>query len=203
MLDLHKILAKVENKDDLIKQIEAEMGKDFVARTDFNAKNEELKTVNAQLKERDKQLEALSTAEGDKAELQRQIKDLKDANKAAADAHATAVKNLRLEAEMDKLVTDFMPDTRDFIKSLIKKDATNVNDQEGTILGLKEQMDAIRESRKSLLMTEAPEAKPAFTKGATPSAPQTMTREQILAIPNTIDRQRAIASNLSLFEGGN
>ena len=203
MLDLHKILAKVENKDDLIKQIEAEMGKDFVARTDFNSKNEELKTVNAQLKERDKQLEALSTAEGDKAELQRQIKDLKDANKAAADAHATAVKNLRLEAEMDKLVTDFMPDTRDFIKSLIKKDAIIVNDQEGTILGLKEQMDAIRESRKSLLMTEAPEAKPAFTKGATSSAHQTMTREQILAIPNTIDRQRAIASNLSLFEGGN
>lgn len=204
MLDLNKILAKVDNKDDLIRQIEADLGKDYVPRSEFNSKNEELKAANTVLKERDAQLENLSALEGDKASLQAQIKALKDANKAAAEDHAKAVKNLRLESEMEKALSGvFMPDATGYIKSLIKKDAIIVNDEEGTILGLKEQVEAIMESHKSLLMQETPEAKPAFTKGATTSAPPTMTKDQILAITNTIDRQRAIAANLSLFEGGN
>lgn len=204
MLNLNKILEKVDGKDEIIKQIEAELGKEYVPRSEFNSKNEELKTANSTIKERDKQLEDLSTAEGDKAAMQRQLKELKEANKKAAAEYEEKVKNLRLDAEIDKAIGgQFMPDALDFIKTLIKKDSIIINEEDGTILGLKEQVEAIRESKKSLLaQSEAPEG-PQFSRGSSTSTPPTMTKDQILAIPNTLDRQRAIAENINLFEGGN
>ena len=53
-MDLTKILGGLENGAELIKQIEAEVGREYVPRTEFNAKN-------AELKDRDKQLGELKT----------------------------------------------------------------------------------------------------------------------------------------------
>ena len=60
MLDLKKILGNVENSDDLIRQIESEIGKEYVPRSEFNAKNQELK-------DRDKQLGELKASHDDLA----------------------------------------------------------------------------------------------------------------------------------------
>lgn len=48
-MDLSKILGHIENSTELIKQIESEVGRDFVPRTDFNAKNNELKNIEKQV----------------------------------------------------------------------------------------------------------------------------------------------------------
>lgn len=53
-MDLTKILGGLDNGAELIKQIETEVGREFVPRADFNAKN-------AELKDRDKQLGELKT----------------------------------------------------------------------------------------------------------------------------------------------
>ena len=53
-MDLQKILGGLENGAELIKQIEAEVGREYVPRTEFNAKN-------AEVKDRDKQLGELKT----------------------------------------------------------------------------------------------------------------------------------------------
>ena len=53
-MDLTKILGGLENGAELIKQIEAEVGREYVPRTEFNAKN-------AEVKDRDKQLGELKT----------------------------------------------------------------------------------------------------------------------------------------------
>lgn len=50
-MDLSKILVNVENNAELIKQIEAEIGKEYVPRTEFNTKNEALKAAEKQLGE--------------------------------------------------------------------------------------------------------------------------------------------------------
>ena len=72
-MDLKKILASVENHEDLIKQIESEIGKEFVPRAEFNTKNQELK-------ERDKQLGELQsshdTIANEKAEYDKNLADL-------------------------------------------------------------------------------------------------------------------------------
>ena len=57
-MDLKTLLANVENKDDLIRQIESEIGKEYVPRAEFNNKNQELK-------DRDKQLGDLKNSHDD------------------------------------------------------------------------------------------------------------------------------------------
>ena len=63
-MDLAKILGTIENADALIKQIESEVGKEFVPRADFNAKNTELKTLQGQIGEMNTTLEALTKEKG-------------------------------------------------------------------------------------------------------------------------------------------
>lgn len=48
-MDLAKILSGVENSEELIKKIQAEIGADYVPRTEFNKKNDELKAAETRL----------------------------------------------------------------------------------------------------------------------------------------------------------
>ena len=59
-MDLNKILGHLENSAELIKQVESEVGRDFVPRTDFNAKNTELKSLEKQVGELNSNLTSLS-----------------------------------------------------------------------------------------------------------------------------------------------
>ena len=59
-MDLSKILGHLENSAELIKQIELEVGRDFVPRADFNAKNTELKNLEKQVGELNSNLTSLS-----------------------------------------------------------------------------------------------------------------------------------------------
>lgn len=72
-MDLNKILEGLENKEELIKAINAEIGKEFVPRTDFNAKNEELKKATKELSEKNTALEGFNTS---KTEFEKQISEL-------------------------------------------------------------------------------------------------------------------------------
>ena len=59
-MDLSKILGHLENSTELIKQIESEVGRDFVPRTDFNVKNTELKNLEKQVGDLNLNLTSLS-----------------------------------------------------------------------------------------------------------------------------------------------
>jgi len=68
-MDLAKILSGVENSEELIKKIQAEIGADYVPRTEFNKKNDELKAAETRLTG----LETANTAlEGKKTEWETQ-----------------------------------------------------------------------------------------------------------------------------------
>jgi hypothetical protein len=73
--------------EDIGKKVSAEIGKGFVARADFNALNEEKKTLAGQLAERDTQLEALKKVDADS--LQAEITRLFERRRGHAD-HAPA-----------------------------------------------------------------------------------------------------------------
>lgn len=72
-MDLKKILASVENHEDLIKQIESEIGKEFVPRSEFNTKNQELKDRDKQLGDLQSSYDAFATKE---SEYEKKIQDL-------------------------------------------------------------------------------------------------------------------------------
>ena len=88
------------------------IGKDFVARADFNAKNtrvKELETQVSQLEEaakgHAKQLEELKTAAGSNEELTRKIGELEQQNKADKAAYEKELATIRLTAAVDAELT--------------------------------------------------------------------------------------------------
>lgn len=76
-MDLKKILGNVENHEELIRQIEAEVGKEFVPRKEFNEKNTALKNLQQELDTTKAGLETLTnekaTQENTVAELNAKI----------------------------------------------------------------------------------------------------------------------------------
>lgn len=72
-MDLKKILVDIENSENLIKQIEAELGKDYVPRSEFNDKNNALKEAEKSLAELK---ENLTTTTNEKTALEHSIADL-------------------------------------------------------------------------------------------------------------------------------
>ena len=62
MLEWLKIILGDSYTEEIDKKVSAEIGKGFVSKTDFNAKNEELKTAQGQLLEAKKTIEGLSSA---------------------------------------------------------------------------------------------------------------------------------------------
>lgn len=94
-MDLQKILGNVEGSEELIKQIEAEIGKDFVPRSEFNEKNTALKNLEKQFSEVNANLEE---ANKHTAKFEKQIMDLtgevnshKAASLKARIAHETGI----------------------------------------------------------------------------------------------------------------
>lgn len=63
-MDLSKILGNLENGAELIRQVEAELGKEFVPRTEFNAKNAEVKALEKQLGEINSSMDTLTKEKG-------------------------------------------------------------------------------------------------------------------------------------------
>ena len=88
------------------------IGKDFVARADFNAKNTRVKELEAQVgqleeaaKGHAKQLEELKKSAGDNEELTRKIGELEQQNKADKAAFEKERANIRLTSAVDAELT--------------------------------------------------------------------------------------------------
>lgn len=89
-----------------------EIGKGFVARTDFNAKAAKVTELEAEVtqlrgdvKTRDTQLEELKKSAGDNADLKKQIEDLTAQNKADKAAHDKELATVKLMAAADAELT--------------------------------------------------------------------------------------------------
>ncbi len=89
-----------------------EIGKGFVARTDFNAKAAKVTELEAEVtqlrgdvKTRDAQLEELKKSAGDNADLKKQIEDLTAQNKADKAAHDKELATVKLMAAVDAELT--------------------------------------------------------------------------------------------------
>lgn len=118
---------------------------DFVTKARFNEVNEENKTLKQSVADRDKQLETLKKSAGDNEELQKQIKDLQDANKAEAKKHADEMKELKLTNAIKLAVAGKVHD-EDMAAALFDRSKLVLTD-DGKVAGLDEQLKTIRESK--------------------------------------------------------
>ncbi len=167
MLDwLKKILGDTYTEE-IDKQISEQIGKGFVARADFNAKAEALKSMEGQLAERDNQLEELKKSTGDSAVLKSQIETLQKDNKDAKAAHDKEISDLKFGYALDAALA-----TAKVRDSLAVKAHLNTDDlklsEDGKITGLDAQLEKLKTENDYLFESDNPSP---TIGGTTPGVP--------------------------------
>lgn len=174
-------------ESDAIDKIMAENGKDIEKAKGDAGKAKELEADNASLKndiaERDRQLEELKKSAGDNEQLKNQIEQLTKDNKAAADKHAQEMMELKKGYAIENALITAKAKAVKAVSAYIDTDKVTI-DSKGNIVGIDEQIKALKESdeTKFLFDSGAPQMKGA--KPGEPSDPEGgYTKAQILAMP--------------------
>lgn len=137
-----------------------------------------LKTENAalaaQVTERDTQIEGLKKSAGDNAELQKQIEALQADNKAKDEAHAKELTQLRIDAAVEKALTDGGAKNVKAVKALLDLTDAKLSD-DGTVKGLAEQIQKLQEGEDSkFLFTEKQQTQQQTFSGFQPGTSTTV-----------------------------
>lgn len=143
-----------------------EIGKSFVARTDFNTVNTEKKALADTVKERDKQLETLKASTGDVEALKAQIATLQADNAVAAKTHAEEIKRLKVDTAVELALTAAKAKNVKAVKALLELDKAEL-DEDGTVKGLAEQIQKLAKAPDSGFLFEESKPKQNF-KGFKP-----------------------------------
>jgi hypothetical protein len=125
------------------------------AKTVAGAEVTNLKTENdaltKQVTERDKQIETLKKSVGDNEDLKKQIETLQADNKAQADAHAKEMQQLKVDAAVEKALTDSGALNIKATKALLELTDAKLSD-DGTVKGLAEQIEKLKGDEGSKFM---------------------------------------------------
>ena len=190
--------------DDAIKQFNAELGKKFVAKADFNAKVEEVKTLKGEKKTLEDEVTRLNENANGNEDVKKELEALKA--KIDADAkQAEADRISREKAESDERLFNEAVGEKKFSHDAIKSHYFNLFRQ-----------DLAKEENKGksavdILHNLTKDDKNAFEgvtavklAGGTPQGNGTKytSKADIMAIKDRTERRNAIAQNLELFGKG-
>ena len=190
--------------DDAMKQFNAELGKKFVAKADFNAKVEEVKTLKGEKKTLEDEVTRLNENANGNEDVKKELEALKA--KIDADAkQAEADRISREKAESDERLFNEAVGEKKFSHDAIKSHYFNLFRQ-----------DLAKEENKGksavdILHNLTKDDKNAFEgvtavklAGGTPQGNGTKytSKADIMAIKDRTERRNAIAQNLELFNKG-
>lgn len=134
--------------EELATKVAKELDGNYVPKTRFNEVNTELKQAKDQVKERDSQLETLKKSVGDSEELKKQIETLQDENKTKDEAHTAEIKQIKIDAAVDKALIDAKVKNLKAVKALLDLDKAELSD-DGTVKGLDVQIKTLSEAEDS------------------------------------------------------
>ena len=121
MLEWLKTILGDSYTEEIDKKVSAEIGKGFVSRADFNAKNEELKTAQSQL------LDANKTIDGFKAMdiegIKRASDDWKAKYEQAEKDHAAKLDGLELDGKIESALRDAKAKNAKAVRALLDMEA--------------------------------------------------------------------------------
>lgn len=152
MLDWLKTILGDAYTDDIDKKVSDEIGKGFVARADFNTVNEAKKTLETTVKDRDTQLEELKKI--DPAALQAKITELQTSNSTAQADFDKQLKQVKLNSAIEMRLIKEGAVNATAVKALL--DAGKISLDGENIVGLDDQIKAIRDSNKWAFAAQTP-----------------------------------------------
>ena len=185
--------------DDAMKQFNAELGKKFVAKADFNAKVEEVKTLKGEKKTLEDEVTRLNENANGNEDVKKELEALKA--KIDADAkQAEADRISREKAESDERLFNAAVGEKKFSHDAIKSHYFNLFRQ-----------DLAKEENKGksavdILHNLTKDDATAFTgvtavklQGGRPSGTSGKTRDEIMAIKDGNTRRAEMLANAHLF----
>lgn len=142
---------------DVIDSIMAIHGKDIEAnKAKVTQLEEQVNTLNTNIKERDTQLETLKKSTGDVESLKAQIASLQETNTTQANEYQNKMKDLQITSAIKLALNDKVHDA-DLVSGLLAKDKLVIND-DGSIIGLDDQINNLKTSKAFLFKAETTEA---------------------------------------------
>lgn len=120
----------------------------------FNEKNDEVKDLKKQLKDRDTQLEDLGKKVKGNEELENQIKDLQKANEDTAKEYQDKLNKQAFDFALERSLADAQAKNPKAVKALLNAEAIKLDGDK--LLGLEEQLKALKESDSYLFAETIP-----------------------------------------------
>lgn len=155
MVEVLKSLFGDAVTDEALKTFNEELGKKFVAKSDYNGKLEEIKGLNAQITDRDKQLKTLKDSAGTSEELKKQIEQLQADNKAAKESYDKQIGELKFNSALESALLKSGAVDSDLVKVKLNRDGLTLK-EDGTLGGLEEQLKTVKENYGFLFKAEKP-----------------------------------------------
>lgn len=142
--------------EDIEKKISQEIGKNFVAKADFNAKNDALKNLEAQVRERDTQLETLKKSTGDAAALKEQIAALQNQNTEAKKTYEAEIARIRLDSAVEAALTAAGAKNNTAVKALLTDFIKGAKiDESGAVKGLADEIESLAKAESTAFLFNA------------------------------------------------
>ena len=141
-----KEILGVNYTEDIGQKIQDEIGKAFVSKADFNAKNEAKKALEAQIAERDKQLEELKKVDASK--LQAEIARLQGENTASKSDFEKQINTLKLTNALDIALLGAKARDVKAVKPFLNLELIKLDGDK--LLGFNEQLENIKKEKSFL-----------------------------------------------------
>lgn len=153
--------------EDIESKIAQEIGKGFVSKADFNAVKTQQKKLEDDLKTRDTQLEELKKATGTAEELTAQIAALQEQNRKDRQAHEAEVARIRLDAAVDKALTESGARNNIAVKALLAAFLKEAKvGEDGSVKGLAAEIETLAKGESTSFLFD--NTKGAVIKGMKP-----------------------------------
>lgn len=133
-------------------KIVEDYGKNYVSKSQFNAKNEELKNRKDEVKTLTDEIENLKQSNANNQELIKQIDDLKAAATTQENEYAAKLKAMEVDSIVDKSIMSLNGKNTKAIRALLDLNEAKV--ENGEVVGLKEQLESVQKDNPYLFGTD-------------------------------------------------
>ena len=184
-------LGLTEEQADKVLNLHKEVLTGFIPKARFDEVNETKKELEQQIQERDNQLKELQKKAKGNEELEKRIQELQEANKATKEQYEAKIKDMTITAAIQSKLTDAKyPDLL-----LTKFDRSKLSiAEDGTVLGIDEQLTALKEQYKDLFKADIKGREPNNTGGAQPGTKNPWSKEHF----NLTEQGRILRENPEL-----